>query len=204
MAAFAFFFGAVPASRVISAPAARRGAGIFHDGNGKHVSTVSFLLVCSVSVPRLQKSAAQRTHLLQVRKSAGLGFTNMTLVMTALVGVWVLTGSGGILPFRWCPVGGSLRKGINMITGNRWRSNISSGCRHHYRREQRENVHRLAIVKRTLRSGVGWDYAMLIANYVLILTLLLPFNFMDSNVTIMMFYTSRLREAAEFVNRSQW
>lgn len=72
-----------------------KGLQVFFKGMGSMFTSIVSLLVCAdIYAQGLQKIGAV-DYLLQSVQNAGLGFTSMTLVMTALVGVTaVLTGSG--------------------------------------------------------------------------------------------------------------
>lgn len=155
-----------------------KGLQVFFKGMGSMFTSIVSLLVCAdIYAQGLQKIGAV-DYLLQSVQSAGLGFTSMTLVMTALVGVTaVLTGSGvaaffsfsGLVPSIAAKFGESA---VNMILPMQLMAgmgrSISPVAGIIIAVSKAGECSPFMIVRRTLLPALAGIAAMLIANYVLI------------------------------------
>lgn len=154
------------------------GVQVFFKGMGSMFTSIVSLLVCAdIYAQGLQKSGAV-DYLLQSVQSAGLGFTSMTLVMTALVGVTaVLTGSGVAAFFSFSGLAPSVaakfgESAVNMILPMQLMAgmgrSISPVAGIIIAVSKAGECSPFMIVRRTLLPALAGIAAMLIANYVLI------------------------------------
>ena len=155
-----------------------KGLQVFFKGMGSMFTSIVSLLVCAdIYAQGLQKIGAV-DYLLQSVQNAGLGFTSMTLVMTALVGVTaVLTGSGvaaffsfsGLAPSIAAKVGESA---VNMILPMQLMAgmgrSMSPVAGIIIAVSKAGECSPFMIVRRTLLPALAGIAAMLVANYVLI------------------------------------
>ena len=155
-----------------------KGFQTFFKGMGSMFTSIVSLLVCAdIYAQGLQKIGAV-DYLLQSVQNAGLGFTSMTLVMTALVGVTaVLTGSGVAAFFSFSSLAPSIASkfgvsAINMILPMQLMAGmgraISPVAGVIIAVSKAGECSPFVIVKRTVLPGLAGITAMLIANYVLI------------------------------------
>ncbi|HEM7949250.1 TPA: C4-dicarboxylate transporter DcuC [Citrobacter koseri] len=155
-----------------------KGLQVFFKGMGSMFTSIVSLLVCAdIYAQGLQKIGAV-DYLLQSVQSAGLGFTSMTLVMTALVGVTaVLTGSGVAAFFSFSGLAPSIaakfgENAVNMILPMQLMAgmgrSISPVAGIIIAVSKAGECSPFMIVRRTLLPALAGIAAMLIANYVLI------------------------------------
>ncbi|SQB25711.1 C4-dicarboxylate transporter [Citrobacter koseri] len=155
-----------------------KGLQVFFKGMGSMFTSIVSLLVCAdIYAQGLQKIGAV-DYLLQSVQSAGLGFTSMTLVMTALVGVTaVLTGSGVAAFFSFSGLAPSIaakfgESAVNMILPMQLMAgmgrSISPVAGIIIAVSKAGECSPFMIVRRTLLPALAGIAAMLIANYVLI------------------------------------
>ncbi|EDL3629305.1 transporter [Salmonella enterica subsp. enterica serovar Newport] len=155
-----------------------KGLQVFFKGMGSMFTSIVSLLVCAdIYAQGLQKIGAV-DYLLQSVQSAGLGFTSMTLVMTALVGVTaVLTGSGVAAFFSFSGLAPSIAEkfgesAVNMILPMQLMAgmgrSISPVAGIIIAVSKAGECSPFMIVRRTLIPALAGIAAMLIANYVLI------------------------------------
>ncbi|HFD4476247.1 MULTISPECIES: C4-dicarboxylate transporter DcuC [Klebsiella] len=155
-----------------------KGGQVFFKGMGSMFTSIVSLLVCAdIYGQGLQKSGAV-DYLLQSVQSAGLGFTSMTLVMTALLGVTaVLTGSGVAAFFSFSGLAPSVaakfgESAVNMILPMQLMAgmgrSISPVAGIIIAVSKAGECSPFMIVRRTLLPALAGIAAMLIANYVLI------------------------------------
>ncbi|EBH9705686.1 C4-dicarboxylate transporter DcuC [Klebsiella pneumoniae] len=155
-----------------------KGLQVFFKGMGSMFTSIVSLLVCAdIYAQGLQKIGAV-DYLLQSVQSAGLGFTSMTLVMTALVGVTaVLTGSGVAAFFSFSGLAPSVaakfgESAVNMILPMQLMAgmgrSISPVAGIIIAVSKAGECSPFMIVRRTLLPALAGIAAMLIANYVLI------------------------------------
>lgn len=155
-----------------------KGGLVFFKGMGSMFTSIVSLLVCAdIYGQGLQKSGAV-DYLLQSVQSAGLGFTSMTLVMTALLGVTaVLTGSGVAAFFSFSGLAPSVaakfgESAVNMILPMQLMAgmgrSISPVAGIIIAVSKAGECSPFMIVRRTLLPALAGIAAMLIANYVLI------------------------------------
>lgn len=155
-----------------------KGGQVFFKGMGSMFTSIVSLLVCAdIYAQGLQKSGAV-DYLLQSVQSASLGFTSMTLVMTALIGVTaVLTGSGVAAFFSFSGLAPSVaakfgESTVNMILPIQLMAgmgrSISPVAGIIIAVSKAGECSPFMIVRRTLLPALAGIAAMLIANYVLI------------------------------------
>lgn len=155
-----------------------KGLQVFFKGMGSMFTSIVSLLVCAdIYAQGLQKIGAV-DYLLQSVQNAGLGFTSMTLVMTALVGVTaVLTGSGVAAFFSFSGLAPSIaakfgENAVNMILPMQLMAGMGrsmspvAGIIIAVSKEGECSP--FMIVRRTLLPALAGIAAMLVANYVLI------------------------------------
>jgi DcuC family C4-dicarboxylate transporter len=155
-----------------------KGLQVFFKGMGSMFTSIVSLLVCAdIYAQGLQKIGAV-DYLLQSVQNAGLGFTSMTLVMTALVGITaVLTGSGVAAFFSFSGLAPSIaakfgERAVNMILPMQLMAGmgraISPVAGIIIAVSKAGECSPFMIVRRTLLPALAGIVAMLIANYVLI------------------------------------
>jgi len=155
-----------------------KGLQVFFKGMGSMFTSIVSLLVCAdIYAQGLQKIGAVE-YLLQSVQNAGLGFTSMTLVMTALVGITaVLTGSGVAAFFSFSGLAPSIAakfgvSAVNMILPMQLMAgmgrSISPVAGIIIAVSKAGECSPFMIVRRTLLPALAGIVAMLIANYVLI------------------------------------
>ena len=155
-----------------------KGLQVFFKGMGSMFTSIVSLLVCAdIYAQGLQKIGAV-DYLLQSVQNAGLGFTSMTLVMTALVGVTaVLTGSGVAAFFSFSGLAPSIaakcgESAVNMILPMQLMAgmgrSMSPVAGIIIAVSKAGECSPFMIVRRTLLPALAGIAAMLVANYVLI------------------------------------
>lgn len=155
-----------------------KGMQVFFKGMGSMFTSIVSLLVCAdIYAQGLQKIGAV-DYLLQSVQNAGLGFTSMTLVMTALVGITaVLTGSGVAAFFSFSGLAPSIaakfgENAVNMILPMQMMAgmgrSISPVAGIIIAVSKAGECSPFMIVRRTMFPALAGMVAMLIANYVLI------------------------------------
>lgn len=155
-----------------------KGMQVFFKGMGSMFTSIVSLLVCAdIYAQGLQKIGAV-DYLLQSVQNAGLGFTSMTLVMTALVGITaVLTGSGVAAFFSFSGLAPSIaakfgENAVNMILPMQMMAgmgrSISPVAGIIIAVSKAGECSPFMIVRRTIFPALAGMVAMLIANYVLI------------------------------------
>ncbi|WP_336225319.1 C4-dicarboxylate transporter DcuC [Citrobacter portucalensis] len=155
-----------------------KGIQVFFKGMGSMFTSIVSLLVCAdIYAQGLQKIGAV-DYLLQSVQNAGLGFTSMTLVMTALVGVTaVLTGSGVAAFFSFSGLAPSIaakfgESAVNMILPMQLMAgmgrSMSPVAGIIIAVSKAGECSPFMIVRRTLLPALAGIAAMLVANYVLI------------------------------------
>ncbi|MES3500148.1 C4-dicarboxylate transporter DcuC [Citrobacter portucalensis] len=155
-----------------------KGIQVFFKGMGSMFTSIVSLLVCAdIYAQGLQKIGAV-DYLLQSVQNAGLGFTSMTLVMTALVGVTaVLTGSGVAAFFSFSGLAPSIaakfgESAVNMILPMQLMAgmgrSMSPVAGIIIAVSKAGECSPFMIVRRTLLPALAGIAAMLAANYVLI------------------------------------
>ncbi|ARC43265.1 MULTISPECIES: C4-dicarboxylate transporter DcuC [Citrobacter] len=155
-----------------------KGLQVFFKGMGSMFTSIVSLLVCAdIYAQGLQKIGAV-DYLLQSVQNAGLGFTSMTLVMTALVGVTaVLTGSGVAAFFSFSGLAPSIaakfgENAVNMILPMQLMAgmgrSMSPVAGIIIAVSKAGECSPFMIVRRTLLPALAGIAAMLVANYVLI------------------------------------
>lgn len=155
-----------------------KGIQVFFKGMGSMFTSIVSLLVCAdIYAQGLQKIGAV-DYLLQSVQNAGLGFTSMTLVMTALVGVTaVLTGSGVAAFFSFSGLAPSIaakfgENAVNMILPMQFMAgmgrSMSPVAGIIIAVSKAGECSPFMIVRRTLLPALAGIAAMLVANYVLI------------------------------------
>lgn len=155
-----------------------KGLQVFFKGMGSMFTSIVSLLVCAdIYAQGLQKIGAV-DYLLQSVQNAGLGFTSMTLVMTALVGVTaVLTGSGVAAFFSFSGLAPSIAAkfgeiAVNMILPMQLMAgmgrSMSPVAGIIIAVSKAGECSPFMIVRRTLLPALSGIAAMLVANYVLI------------------------------------
>lgn len=155
-----------------------KGMQLFFKGMGSMFTSIVSLLVCAdIYAQGLQKIGAV-DYLLQSVQNAGLGFTSMTLVMTALVGITaVLTGSGVAAFFSFSGLAPSIaakfgENAVNMILPMQMMAgmgrSISPVAGIIIAVSKAGECSPFMIVRRTMFPALAGMVAMLIANYVLI------------------------------------
>ena len=174
-AVVAFFFELV-ATRDFKSSC--KGLQVFFKGMGSMFTSIVSLLVCAdIYAQGLQKIGAV-DYLLQSVQNAGLGFTSMTLVMTALVGVTaILTGSGVAAFFSFSGLAPSIaakfgESAVNMILPMQLMAgmgrSMSPVAGIIIAVSKAGECSPFMIVRRTLLPALAGIAAMLVANYVLI------------------------------------
>ena len=155
-----------------------KGLQVFFKGMCSMFTSIVSLLVCAdIYAQGLQKIGAV-DYLLQSVQNAGLGFTSMTLVMTALVGVTaVLTGSGVAAFFSFSGLAPSIaakfgESAVNMILPMQLMAgmgrSMSPVAGIIIAVSKAGECSPFMIVRRTLLPALAGIAAMLVANYVLI------------------------------------
>lgn len=155
-----------------------KGMQVFFKGMGSMFTSIVSLLVCAdIYAQGLQKIGSV-DYLLQSVQNAGLGFTSMTLVMTALVGITaVLTGSGVAAFFSFSGLAPSIaakfgENAVNMILPMQMMAgmgrSISPVAGIIIAVSKAGECSPFMIVRRTMFPALAGMVAMLIANYVLI------------------------------------
>lgn len=155
-----------------------KGLQVFFKGMGSMFTSIVSLLVCAdIYAQGLQKIGAV-DYLLKSVQNAGLGFTSMTLVMTALVGVTaVLTGSGVAAFFSFSGLAPSIaakfgENAVNMILPMQLMAgmgrSMSPVAGIIIAVSKAGECSPFMIVRRTLLPALAGIAAMLVANYVLI------------------------------------
>lgn len=155
-----------------------KGLQVFFKGMGSMFTSIVSLLVCAdIYAQGLQKIGAV-DYLLQSVQNAGLGFTSMTLVMTALVGITaVLTGSGVAAFFSFSGLAPSIaakfgENAVNMILPMQLMAgmgrSMSPVAGIIIAVSKAGECSPFMIVRRTLLPALAGIAAMLVANYVLI------------------------------------
>ncbi|HEE0083004.1 TPA: C4-dicarboxylate transporter DcuC [Citrobacter youngae] len=155
-----------------------KGIQVFFKGMGIMFTSIVSLLVCAdIYAQGLQKIGAV-DYLLQSVQNAGLGFTSMTLVMTALVGVTaILTGSGVAAFFSFSGLAPSIaakfgESAVNMILPMQLMAgmgrSMSPVAGIIIAVSKAGECSPFMIVRRTLLPALAGIAAMLVANYVLI------------------------------------
>lgn len=154
-----------------------KGLQVFFKGMGSMFTSIVSLLVCAdIYAQGLQKIGAV-DYLLQSVQNAGLGFTSMTLVMTALVGVTaVMTGSGVAAFFSFSGLAPSIaakfgESAVSMILPMQLMAgmgrSMSPVAGIIIAVSKAGECSPFMIVRRTLFPALAGIIAMLIANYVL-------------------------------------
>ncbi|EFP7620210.1 TPA: C4-dicarboxylate transporter DcuC [Shigella dysenteriae] len=154
-----------------------KGFQVFFKGMGSMFTSIVSLLVCAyIYAQGLQKIGAV-DYLLQSVQNAGLGFTSMTLVMTALVGITaVMTGSGVAAFFSFSGLAPSIaakfgESAVSMILPMQLMAgmgrSMSPVAGIIIAVSKAGECSPFMIVRRTLFPALAGIIAMLIANYVL-------------------------------------